>query len=336
MKTNFNKIKGSIFGQIIADSVGVPFEMKSRYYMKENPCIEMTDGGSHGKPKGYWSDDGSLTLALVESLLNNRELNIKDIADRKLDWFENGNYTPGGYSFGSGKTTREALAKYKKTGDPYTCGLNDINSNGNGSLMSIISLAFYLNKFEPNIDYRYKIVKKVSGITHAHPTSILACLYLLQFAQTILDGFNKFEAYNECRINFIADLNNTCDLDLVDENNFMMDLRYVEPFGRLLYSNIYELPEENINSGFYVVETLEAAIWCIMTTDDFKSAVLKAVNLGGDSDTTAALVGGLAGLIYGYDAIPRQWIHVLPRKEYLYPTISKFAQHFEMEENIWD
>ncbi len=326
MMTNQNKIKGALYGVLVGDAIGVPVEMVQRDYLTNHPIIGMSGKGSHNLPPGRWSDDGSLTLALADSLLQSPEnLNLKDIADRMVNWLNNGHYTPDGYSFGTGRTTRNALSNYKLTKDPTNCGGISNANNGNGSLMRILPLLFYLNKNEPWTDDRYRITKEVSSITHGHLTSIISCFYLLYFADGINEGFDKFGAYRDARLHFLSDLA-MCLTDNPD------DLDFIKPFERLLYADIHELPADRINSGFFVVETLEAAIWCIMTTDNFQDAILKAVNLGGDSDSTASVVGGLAGFLYGYDAIRSTWIDALPLKKVDKEIIEQFSKVFAEDE----
>jgi len=339
-QTNKEKIKGAIYGQIIGDALGVPVERKTRYDLLLDPIDGMTGGEntSHKLPPGRWSDDGSLTLATVDSLLKNNSLNTSDLIDRFVGWYHRGHYTPDGKSFGSGGTTRNAIAHFIKHRDPKTCGGDKPWNNGNGSLMRILPLTFYMNKFDPAFEDRYRIVKSASALTHANKISVLACTYLVSFAQILADNFNKYEAYNQLRLHFISEMADNSNLDLLDDTNTayrQVDLSWIDPFKRLLYGNIYDLPEDAIDSGFYVIETLEAAIWCIMTTDSFESAVLTAVNMGGDSDSTAAVVGGLAGLIYGFEAIPQQWVDELPRQKYLYDIIEEFADRFEMDIEDW-
>jgi ADP-ribosylglycohydrolase len=88
-------------------------------------------------------------------------------------------------------------------------------------------------------------------------------------------------------------------------------------FERLFSEDFSKLPRENIKSGGYVVDSLEAAVWCLLTSDNYRDCVLKAVNLGDDTDTVAAIAGGLAGALYGYDAIPNSWLKTLKRREYI-------------------
>lgn len=319
-------IEGAIYGQIIGDAVGLPFELYSRAKMQENPCTDMTGGGAHQKPLGWWSDDGSLTLALVSSLTNvlvypNKENQlIHHIADNIVNWYDNGAFTPGGYSFGSGGTTRDAIARYKLRKNPFIVGgLLDAN-NGNGSIMRILPLVFYSEyknkELHPHcsIDETYKRTLHVSGITHAHCTSVLCCFYLIRFAENLLKGMSPKQSYHHLRLDFIHSMNEQSYIRAFLKN-IDYNLDCFEPLSRLLFTNIAEYPDYKIKSGIFVCDTLEASIWCLLTTHSYKEAVLKAVNLGGDTDTTAAVTGGLAGLYYGLDNIPIQWIDNVPLQQ---------------------
>ena len=144
----------------------------------------------------------------------------------------------------------------------------------------------------------------VSSITHAHIRSVIACFYYLEFARLLIKAMDKFEVYATLKKEIPAHL---------DALGISRD--EVHHFKRLLSSDIFFIKENEIKSSGYVTETLEASIWCLLTTDSYASAVLNAVNLGEDTDTIAAVTGGLAGLHYGYEQIPKEWIDVLARKE---------------------
>ena len=173
--------------------------------------------------------------------------------------------------------------------------------NGNGSLMRILLLALHIKDLP--IQQRFDITKQVSSITHRHFRSVIACFYYLEFARKIINGIDKFEAYQNLK-NEVLDFLKT---QSIPESEISL-------FNRLLMDDIHDYPEDDINSSGYVLHTLEASIWCILTSNSYSESVLKAINLGEDTDTTGAVTGGLAGLIYGYDRIPKHWINQLPRK----------------------
>lgn len=298
-KTN-SQIKSALFGVAIGDAVGVPVEFKSRRTISENPVKDMLGYGTYNLPPGTFSDDSSLTFCLAEALTQDFDLNC--IGENFVKWCYQNYWTPRGEVFDIGNATREAIDRIANGVRPDLAGGIDVSSNGNGSLMRILPLLFYI--LDKPIEERYEITKQVSSITHGHIRSIIACFYYLEFARKIFLGGDKFEIYKKLQIeitNHLASLS--------------INVSEAALFDRLLKQDIQELTEENIFSSGYVLHTLEASIWCLLKTDTYEEAVLKAVNLGEDSDTTGAVAGGLAGLLYGFETIPEHWMAQLARKE---------------------
>lgn len=213
-----------------------------------------------------------------------------------------GHWTPRGVVFDIGIATSQSLWRVRQGLSPLSCGGSDEGDNGNGSLMRILPLLFYIK--DKDMQQRYRIVREVSSITHAHIRSINACFYYLEFARKILLGESLLDIYKVLKeeVSAFFSAQNMPDSEL-------------NVLSRLLKDNIYEKKIGAIRSNGYVISTLEAAIWSLMNSDKFESAVLDAVNLGEDSDTTGAVTGGLAALYYGFDAIPVRWLNELARKE---------------------
>jgi ADP-ribosylglycohydrolase len=293
-------IKSALFGVAVGDALGVPVEFKSRNAIKQNPVIDMIGYGTYNLPAGTFSDDSSLTFCLAEALTQKFDLNI--IGQNFVKWYFENYWTPRGNVFDIGLATRQAITRLSKGERADLAGGFDISSNGNGSLMRILPLVFYI-KDKP-INERYEITKQVSSITHGHVRSVIACFYYLEFARQIILGIDKFEIYENLKSEITTHLNS---LSIIPTEILLFD--------RLLNQNIYELSENEIYSSGYVLHTLEASIWSILTTSSYKNATLKAVNLGEDTDTTGAVTGGLAGLLYGFDNIPYTWTEQIARKE---------------------
>lgn len=294
------KIRSLLFGVAIGDALGVPFEFKSRAVLKDKNVSGMVGYGTHDVPPGTFSDDTSLTFCLAEALTRGFSMNV--IAENFIEWGYSGYWTARGDVFDIGFTTQQALSRLEDGVEPEDAGGKDEESNGNGSLMRISPLIFNL-KTRP-VEERFTIVRKVSSITHGHIRSVMACFYYVEFGLKLLDKRNKFASYQELKTE-LGDFFRALEFPITE----------VKLFERLLTEDIFKLGEDDIQSSGYVLHTLEASIWCILTTDNFRDAVLKAVNLGGDTDTTAAVTGGLAGLLYGYDQIPDSWLKVLARSE---------------------
>jgi ADP-ribosyl-[dinitrogen reductase] hydrolase len=304
-----DNIKSVLFGVAVGDALGVPVEFKSREYLKINPISDMIGYGTYNLPPGTFSDDSSLTFCLAEGLSS--EFDLKNIANLFAQWRYNGFWTPYGEVFDIGNTTSKAIANFNRGIGINAIGLTDEFSNGNGSLMRISPLLFYI--YDKEINERFELTNQISSLTHAHIISVIACFYYLEFARLILLGKEKFEAYNTLSEEIINFLRN---------QNFQD--KEINVFSRLLNGNIHELFEEEIKSSGYVIHTLEASIWCIMNTNDYSEAVIKAVNLGSDTDTTAAVTGGLAGLIYGFNSIPKKWIDLLAKSEEIEDLSKRF------------
>jgi ADP-ribosyl-[dinitrogen reductase] hydrolase len=295
-----DSIKSVLLGVAVGDAIGVPVEFKNRATLRENAVTDMTGFGSHKVPAGTFSDDSSLTFCLAEALTHDFDLNT--IGQNFVKWYKNKYWTSGGKVFDIGNATLQAIDRLGNGIRPDLAGGTDSNSNGNGSLMRILPLFFYLLDKENH--ERFEITKQVSSITHGHIRSVIACYYYLEFARQLFEHKDKFEIYKDLK----KEITDAIHL-------FSGAPSEVAVFHRLLKGNIYELPEDKIHSSGYVVHTLEASIWCLLTTDNYKDAVLKAVNLGEDTDTTGAVTGGLAGLLYGKESIPENWIEILSRHD---------------------
>lgn len=259
----------------------------------------MVGYGTYNLPAGTWSDDSSLAFCLAEALM--QDFNLKVIGDNFQKWLYQNYWTPHGYVFDVGVTTRQAIYSLSTGTRPDLAGGFNENENGNGSLMRILPLLFHI-KDKP-IDERYSVTKAVSSITHGHIRSVIACFYYLEFARQLLNKEDKFSIYHHLKASVYEYL-----------QSLTINPEEIRLFDRLLKGDITDLAEEQIQSSGYVLHTLEASIWCILTTTDYEEAVLKAVNLGEDTDTTGAVTGGLAGLLYGFDNIPANWVAQLARR----------------------
>ncbi|MDA6068235.1 ADP-ribosylglycohydrolase family protein [Flavobacterium sp. AC] len=294
-----NKIESGLFGVAIGDALGVPVEFKSREYLKINPVIDMMGFMCWHQPPGTFSDDSSLAFCTAESLC--KGFDIEDMGITFVKWMQEGYWGAHNKVFDIGGTTKHSLARIVRGDLAKDSGNFFEEDNGNGSLMRILPLVFYLQK-EKDIEVVYKSVKAISSITHAHFRSVFACFIYVVVCLEILKGKNKADSYKEMQ-NILS--------------KFLKDKEYnpkeIQLFDRILQNNISEYPENKIESSGYVLHSLEASLWCFLHSDSYEETVLKAVNLGGDTDTTAAIAGGLAGIYYGIENIPQKWIEGLAR-----------------------
>jgi ADP-ribosylglycohydrolase len=307
MKKVQNPVKSALIGLAIGDALGVPVEFQERKTLKKKPVKDMMGYGTHNQPAGTWSDDSSLTFCLAESLCNGYDL--INIAQKLTDWIFGKLWRPHGEIFDIGIQTRKALREIKQflkyeEYEALKLLRYETNewTNGNGSLMRILPLLFYI-KDKP-LTEKFEIIWDVSALTHPHIRSAMACLIYLELAENILNGQSKILAYQ----NMQTSISTFFKKQKLSPSEIMH-------FDRILTSDISKLQENVIKSDGYVIHSLEASLWCFLTTKTFETSVLKAVNLGSDTDTTGAIVGGLAGLYYGYNQLPEFWVAYLTRLE---------------------
>ena len=174
MKRDF--IKEVLFGVAVGDAIGVPVEFKTRKSLQDDPVTDMRGYGSHHQPPGTWSDDSSLTFCLAEMLCGKYDLD--NLAKRFVNWEHHAYWTPHGSVFDEGIATSAAIHRLASGVSPVKAGGNEEDSNGNGSLMRILPLLFFVKNF--NIDKRFQITKDVSSLTHRHIRSVIACLFILR------------------------------------------------------------------------------------------------------------------------------------------------------------
>ena len=317
-KENIKDITSGVMGFVIGDCLGVPVEFKNRYWLKSNPVKGMLEKGSHFQPKGTWSDDTSMVLATMHSLVELKRYSSSqsfyDMADKFVAWYKEGLYSPNDEAFDIGNTTRAALEKFIANRNKE-CGEGSLYDNGNGSLMRILPLAYYFYKTNTELEQRKSITFEVSSITHSHIMSKYACLMYVEYLLNILQGTDKYKAYKQM-IETIEEL-----LKSEEKQNKKI---ISEAYKRILNGKIDKLKENDIKSSGYVVDTLEAVLWIVLNSKEYKEAVLEAVNLGDDTDTVGALAGGLLGAIYGYDSIPVEWIEVVIRKDEILSICGKW------------
>jgi len=306
---NRNFIKDVLLGVAVGDALGVPVEFVDRKGLKNEPVAGMRAFGAHHQPIGTWSDDSSLTFCLAEMLCIGYDL--KDLATQFINWKEHAYWTANNQVFDIGIATSSAIYSLQKGVPPTLAGGSDEDSNGNGSLMRILPLLFLIK--DKRIEERFSITQEVSSLTHRHIRSVIGCFIYLEFALQLIIGNDKWKAYNNMvrEVNDFLLNNPICSQKEIDIYHRILG----NPIGDYEIKRIYEFKEDEIYSSGYVKNTLEASLWCLLKTETYQEAVLKAVNLGHDTDTTGAVTGGIAALLYGHDTIPAEWLEVLKRKD---------------------
>lgn len=290
----YHLIRGAIFGHIIGDALGVPVEFVPRQKLQNHPVSDMAGGGNRGYPAGTWSDDSSMTLCTLASLTQCNGYDGMDMMERFARWVQDGYMTSIGKAFGIGRTTFAAICRFRRGEHTPAYGGTSEKDNGNGSLMRILPVVLFnfFCKTNESDEQKLKTVYHASQLTHAHLRSQVACGIYSFIAAELLHKPAKSSIL----------------LGVKKSSEYYQDHDEYVHFSRLFSEEFSSLSVEKIKSSGYVVDTLEAAVWCLMNSHTYKSCVLKAVNFGGDADTIAAIAGGLAGILYGEAALPETWL----------------------------
>lgn len=289
-------IKDMLYGIAIGDAVGVPYEFEKRGNFN---CDDMIGYGTHLQPIGTWSDDTSLTLCLAETMKKN-DINYDKIAKNMVSWLKKRQFLAGRALFDVGRCTCTAINNMYDGLDPVECGPSDLNSNGNGALMRIAPLVYYL-MYKKDEGERHRIIANVASMTHGHEINIIGCHIFIEYLISLYHTKDKQEAYIQMQ-------------EKMKEYYKQHPSEYIDKYDRLIKTDISKYREDEIDSSGYVVSTLESALYCFLNTATYKDCIIKAVNLGLDTDTTAAVAGALAGPYYGIDGIPSAWIENLQNK----------------------
>ncbi|MCQ4285926.1 ADP-ribosylglycohydrolase family protein [Pseudomonas stutzeri] len=294
MDWNLERFEGCLLGLACGDAVGAAVEFLPRG--KFAPVTGLTGGGKFRLNKGEWTDDTAMALCLGESLIERNGFDPLDQMQRYWRWANEGHNSCRSHAFGIGKTVAAALVRFQRTGEPYS-GETDSASSGNGSLMRLAPIPMYFARRPKDaIDF----AALSSSTTHASAECLACCQYFaLVLLRALVGEQDKAKLFP-------------------DEVDFEMP----NSTTRIKHQRFKNLTADEIVGSGYVVESLEAALWCFWHTDSFEAAILAAANLGDDADTTAAICGQLAGAYYGSSGIPEDWTSSL----YLQDHIRKMAR----------
>jgi ADP-ribosyl-[dinitrogen reductase] hydrolase len=273
-----------LLGLAVGDAVGTTLEFRARDTYP--PLRDMVGGGPFGLEPGQWTDDTAMALALAESLLSCGGIDERDLMERFVAWWRDGAYSCTGDCFDIGVATSNALAAYERTGSPV-CGSTDPRSAGNGSLMRLAPAVLHGLRHGGTAE----IARRQSATTHAAAACLDACEHFSALLEEAIGGAPREAVLASRRVEAEAAVAAVIA-------------------GRWRGQTRAEIP-----SSGYVVHSLEAALWCVGETADFREAVLLAANLGDDADTTAAITGQLAGALYGRSGISPEWLERLAWRE---------------------
>ncbi|WP_373693851.1 ADP-ribosylglycohydrolase family protein [Parafrankia sp. BMG5.11] len=262
----------------VGDAVGTTLEFKQR---DSYPLLtDMIGGGPFRLKPGEWTDDTAMALALAQSLIDCGDLDPADLMKRFVQWRKDGAYSCTGTCFDIGMTVSSALSRWQRTGDPLA-GSTDPDTAGNGSLMRLAPVA--LCYFGDRQKLR-QVAADQSRTTHGAPEAVSSCVAYAELIAEAIEGSPRGQVLKP------------------------RDGDYAHRIGKILDGSWRGKPREEVKSSGYVAHSLEAALWSIGRTADFRSAILTAANLGEDADTTAAIAGQLAGALYGASGIPDDWL----------------------------
>jgi ADP-ribosyl-[dinitrogen reductase] hydrolase len=281
MDKQLDRARGCLVGLAVGDAVGTTLEFRPRGSFK--PLTDMVGGGHFCLQKGYWTDDTSMALCLAHSLIACNGFNAADQMQRYCDWYDNGYLSSIGNCFDIGTTVSSALRRFQKNGNPFS-GMTAAWTSGNGSIMRLAPIPIaYMHHREHAIHY----ARQSSRTTHASPLCLDSCSWLASLLVNLLNGGDK---------------------------SSVLSVSYPAQTDAIATLQRYEFLEKNyrdLKGSGYVLESLEAALWCFWHTHSYADCILAAANLGDDADTTAAVAGQLAGAYYGYSGIRADWLQHL-------------------------
>lgn len=290
--------RGCLVGLAVGDALGAAVEFKPPGSFV--PVTDYRDGGPHRLAPGEWTDDTSMALALADSM-GQAGWNLNDQATRYLSWMKTGKYSVNGTCFDVGIATRSALVRFEASHDAQSSGDPSPRASGNGSIMRLAPVPIHYAKYFPDrIDELAEHAEQSSITTHASAMCLSACRYMALVLAGLMHGLER-EVVLDAKWEALEKLKALTPL--APEIAEVADGSFKR-----------KVPPEIVGSGF-VVKSLEASLWAFHQADNFHDAVLAAVNLGDDSDTTGAICGQFAGACWGESAIPEAWRSGLARRD---------------------
>jgi ADP-ribosylglycohydrolase len=294
------RIRGALYGLLVGDALGVPYEFAPREQIPEQSVIELSPPKDFcrahgGVPAGTWSDDGAQALCLLASLLHQGRFDVADFAARVVDWFDSGYMAVDAAVFDVGVQTRIALERIREGVPALEAAEDHERANGNGSLMRVLPLALFHTGSEAEL---VRDAHLQSRVTHAHPRSEVCCALYCLWARFELAGD---EAAYENAVDSLREI-------------------YVagSPHAHELEHGVRPDREPGGNGSGYVVDCLHSARLAVAESS-YEAVVRRAIAFGDDTDTTAAVAGGIAGIRFGFSGIPQRWLAGLRGRDLVDP-----------------
>lgn len=313
--------KASLLGLAVGDALGVPVEFMSREEVRKVNPTEMigketplTFESRWGDiiPAGAWSDDTSMTVATMESMIaQGGDIDYDDVMEHFIRWWRGGEYCSLSFPFGLGSTVSRAMANFQQEYPVIKCGPSGFMDNGNGALMRILPFSMYWIFKGRTIEKTVDIINTATAITHGHPISQMGSLIFTLFLKELIESDSISTAWERTRRFNYSTYYSTVTL---------------EAYSLLLSDGFRTTDESVIRETGYVVDSLMAAVHSMLAGNSFEDTALIAINMGYDTDTNAAITGALAGTFYGLENIPSRWLNVLRRRDYLEDVAERFAR----------
>lgn len=312
-----------LMGIAVGDAMGVPYEFMTEEELKDESLDEMKGYGTYDQPPGSFSDDSSMTFCLVESLI--KKESVKETAQQFIKWKNEAYWTANDETFDIGITTDIALSKIENGIAIDKAAPNDERSNGNGALMRVMPLAFYVEGL--TMDEKFALVEKYAGITHGHLRSHMACLILVEYAALLIkwvkeNGWGMKDKRR--KMEFHARATTQAANYFHSNERFKDEIHHFLPFIEARPGTINAIK----NSG-YVVHSLELALYSFLKYNRYEMTIKRAIWFGGDTDTNASIAGGLSALYYGMNNIPERWRNNLLKKDEILDLADRWAESIE-------
>ncbi len=297
-----SRLRGGLVGLLVGDALGVPYEFHDPANLPPASDIEMEPPAGFNRshrsaPCGTWSDDGAQALALLATLLEHDGLDVEDLGGRFRRWYFEGELAVDRHVFDIGNQTGVALDRIGKQ-PAETCGNTGEYDNGNGSAMRVLPLALWHTGSDAELVANAMLQ---SRITHGHMRSQVACGLLVLWGRALLNGADADTGFEQAVAGMRA-----LDVDAAELQ------RFVDPW-------------EPRGTG-YVLDSLHS-VRVALRAGDYEAVVKRAIQFGHDTDTTACIAGGLAGIRDGLEAIPARWRRALRGMDLLQPLLDGLLRH---------
>lgn len=316
-----DKVQGGLYGLLVGDACGVPYEFKSKNDIPKLEDIGIIPPTYYKKrsyqqiPVGTWSDDGAQALCLLSALIESPDsFDIQNFANKLTAWLYSGYLAVDNNVFDVGIQTAKALDMVRRGVSIEAAATNDERYNGNGSLMRVLPIALWYTErsmTHKNLVDIFVNAQLQSTPTHPHIRSRLVCGIYALMASFLLQG---------------QSICGSLELALRAADEFVTNAEM-----RKELQLIVDAENNEITGSGYVVDSFWSAVYAARTTSTYKEAIQTAISFGNDTDTTACITGGLVGIYYGYTNLPADWLSVLRGQDLVKPLAQKLSLRHKLK-----